>query len=66
MKNDRELLIARKQEVLRELTRARRQLDGIRYGDSPHQRSRRQQLESEVEKLMAEEYRLRIEIDRAK
>ncbi len=66
MRNDRELLIARKQEVLRELTRARRQLDGIRYSDSPHQRSRRRQLESEVEKLMAEEYRLRIVIDRAR
>ncbi len=66
MRNDRELLIARKQEVLRELTRARRQLDGIRYSDSPHQRSRRQQLEGEVEKLMAEEYRLRIAIDRAR
>lgn len=66
MKNDRELLIARKREVLRELTRARRQLDGIRYSASPQQRSRRQQLESEVEQLMAEEYRLRIAIDRAK
>ena len=66
MRKDRELLIVRKQEVLRELTRARRQLDGIRFSDSAHQRSRRQQLESEVEKLMAEEYRLRIAIDRAK
>ena len=66
MKNDRESLIARKQEVLRELTRARRQLDAIRDAGSPHKRSRRQQLESEVEQLMAEEYRLRIAIDRAK
>lgn len=66
MRNDRELLIARKHEVLRELTRARRQLDGIRYSDSSQQRSRRQQLESEVEQLMAEEYRLRIAIDRAR
>ncbi|MDE0140006.1 MAG: hypothetical protein OXI80_06810 [Caldilineaceae bacterium] len=47
------------------MTRARRQLDGIRYNASPRQRSRRQQLETEVEQLMAEEYRLRIAIDRA-
>ncbi len=65
MGNDRESLIARKQEVLRELTRARRQLEAARSADSPHQRSQRQQLESEVEQLMAEEYRLRIAIDRA-
>lgn len=66
MRNDREQLITRKQEVLRELTRARRQLDGIRYNASPRQRSRRQQLETEVEQLMAEEYRLRVAIDRAR
>ena len=65
MGNDRESLIAHKQEVLRELTRARRQLEAARSADSPHQRSQRQQLESEVEQLMAEEYRLRIAIDRA-
>lgn len=66
MKNDRESLISRKHEVLRELTRARRQLEATRSSDSPHRRSQRQRLESEVEQLMAEEYRLRIEIDRAK
>ncbi len=63
--NDRESLIARKQEVLRELTRARRQLEVVRQSDNPHQRRQRQQLESEVEQLMAEEYRLRIAIDRS-
>ena len=66
MKNDRESLISRKHEVLGELTRARRQLEATRSSDSAHQRSQRQRLESEVEQLMAEEYRLRIEIDRAK
>ncbi|MCZ0939391.1 MAG: hypothetical protein OXJ55_12190 [Caldilineaceae bacterium] len=66
MKNDRESLIARKHEVLRELTRARRQLEAASSADSRRQRSRRQQLEGEVEQLMAEEYRLRIAIDRSK
>ncbi|MDE0080658.1 MAG: hypothetical protein OXO50_24270 [Caldilineaceae bacterium] len=66
MKSDRESLISRKHEVLRELTRARRQLEATRSNDIAHQRSQRQRLESEVEQLMAEEYRLRIEIDRAK
>ena len=33
--NDRESLIARKQEVLRELTRARRQLEGVRQSRQP-------------------------------
>ncbi len=64
MKSDRESLISRKHEVLRELTRARRQLEAARSADSAHQRSLRQRLESEVEQLMAEEYRLRIKIDR--
>ena len=63
--NDRESLIARKQEVLRELTRTRRQLEAVRSPDNTHQRWRRQQLEGEIEQLMAEEYRLRIAIDRA-
>ena len=66
MKNDRESLIARKQEVQRELTRAQRQLDSIRSADNRHQRRQRQQLETEVEQLMAEEYRLRIAIDRSR
>lgn len=66
MKNDRESLISRKHEVLRELTRARRQLEAARSSERPHQKGLRQRLESEVEQLMAEEYRLRIEIDRTK
>ncbi len=66
MKNDRVSLIARKQEVLRELTRAQRQLEVIRSADNRHQRRQQQQLENEVEQLMAEEYRLRIAIDRSK
>ena len=66
MKNDRESLIARKQEVLRELKRAQRQLEVIQIADSPHQRRQLQQLESEIDHFMAEEYRLRIAIDRAR
>ena len=66
MKNDRVSLIARKQEVIRELTRAQRQLEAIPIADNRHQRRQRQQLENEVEQLMAEEYRLRIAIDRSR
>ena len=66
MKNDRESLIARKNEVLRELTRARRQLEAARSADSRSKRNQQAQLENEVEQLMAEEYRLRIAIDRSK
>ena len=66
MKNDRVSLIARKQEVLRELTRAQRQLEAIRSADNRHQLRQQQQLENEVEQLMAEEYRLRIAIDRSR
>lgn len=66
MKNDRESLIARKNEVLRELTRARRQLEAARSADSRFKRNQQAQLENEVEQLMAEEYRLRIAIDRSK
>lgn len=66
MKNSRESLISRKHEVLRELTRARRQLEAARRSDISYQKGQRKRLESEVEQLMAEEYRLRIEIDRTK
>ena len=64
--NDRESLIARKQEVLRKLTKAQQQLESVRQAVNPHQRRQRRQLEGEIEQLMAEEYRLRIAIDRAK
>ena len=65
MMNDRESLIARKQEVLRELTRARRQLEAVQQSGDRHQRQRANELQGEIERLMAEEYRLRIAIDRA-
>ena len=64
--NDRESLIARKQEILRDLTRARRRAEVVRQSESLHQQSQRRQLENEIEQLMAEEYRLRIAIDRSK
>ena len=66
MNDDRDSLIAHKQEVLRKLTRAQRRLEAIGSADGSFQRRQRGQLESEVERLMAEEYRLRIAIDRAK
>ena len=61
--NKRASLIARKQEVLGELARARRQLEAASQSGNPQQR---QQLESRIEQLMAEEQRLRVSIDRAR
>ena len=66
MNNDRASLIADKQEVIRELTRAQRKLEAIGDAKGPFQRRQRGRLESEVERLMSEEYRLRIAIDQAK
>ncbi len=64
--NDRESLIAQKQDILRKLTRAHRQLRAIHHSTTLHQRRERERLENEIEQLMAEEHRLRITIDRTK
>lgn len=59
---DRFALIARKQEVRRRLETLQRQLDHERAKAAPVQRQI-QQLERQVEQLMAEEYTLRVAID---
>lgn len=65
--NDKEALIARKQEILRELTQTRRRLAALSSGGgAPGNRQEQAQLEARIEHLMAEEYRLRIAIDRAR
>jgi phage FluMu protein gp41 len=66
MNDDRESLIADKQEVIRKLNRAQRKLEAIGDASGPFQRRQRGRLEREVERLMSEEYRLRNAIDRAK
>lgn len=58
-------LIARKQELLARMERVRRELARERaLGDDVNDR-RLRKLENQLEQLMAEEYRLRLEIDRS-
>jgi hypothetical protein len=64
---DRASLIARKHAVRRELERTQRELTRLRSTDSVNSHKRRiRQLEKKLEQLMAEEYRLRVAIDRAR
>jgi phage shock protein A len=62
---DRTELIARKNEVQGKIARLRRQLEQLRQQDSPRQRRQIERLETQLEQLMAEEYRLRLAIDRS-
>ena len=63
---DRYQLIARKEEVRRRIERLRSRLDH-EYGEEPVKRNRLvRTLEDELERLMAEEYSLRVAIDRSK
>jgi hypothetical protein len=63
---DRFALIARKQEVRRQLERINRQLEAARDAADPERDRRRiAQLEQQSQTLMAEEYALRLEIDRS-
>jgi len=62
--SDRFALIARKQEVRRRLEALQRQLDHERTKAKPASR-RINQLERQIEQLMAEESTLRIAIDQA-
>ncbi|MCS7040240.1 MAG: hypothetical protein RMN24_12460 [Anaerolineae bacterium] len=62
---DRAALIARKNEVIAAQERLRREL--ARLEEQPHgDERRRRQLLRQLEALMAEEYRLRLAIDRAR
>ena len=59
-------LIERKHLVIAQLQRTRRELERVRLqGDRSNQR-RAQELEAQLAQLMAEEHRLRIEIDRTR
>ena len=62
---DRFALIARKQEVRHQLERVNRQLEAARNAADPvRDRRRIAQLEQQLQTLMAEEYALRLAIDR--
>ncbi len=63
--NDRFGLIARKQEIRRQIEQIRRQLEREQAQPTPQQR-RIRQWETQLEQLMAEEYHLRLRIDQSK
>ncbi|GIV78903.1 MAG: hypothetical protein KatS3mg050_3297 [Litorilinea sp.] len=62
---DRYQLIARKQEVRRQIERLQRELEALRAQPGRGQQRRVARLEGELERLMAEEYQLRMAIDRS-
>ena len=60
-------LIARKQEVRRKIERARRELERERHPQSGKPNRRQiEKLEDELERLMAQEFNLRLAIDRSR
>jgi flagellar biosynthesis/type III secretory pathway chaperone len=63
---DREALIARKHEVRQQLERAQSALAQIENAAGPKRDRRRiAQLQNQVDRLMAEEFNLRLAIDRS-
>jgi len=63
---DRESLIARKHEVRRKLERAQASLTQLENAAGPKQDRRRiVQLQNQIDRLMAEEFNLRLAIDQA-
>lgn len=62
---DRAALIARKQQLRREIERAQRELDRARASVPPITGRAVRRLEDQLERLMGEEYSLRIAIDQA-
>lgn len=60
---DRDALIAQKQSVRQQIERCQRQLDHLRQAQ-PTATRRIRTLEADLERLMGEEYTLRLAIDR--
>ncbi|HHB89733.1 MAG TPA: hypothetical protein ENK60_00335 [Anaerolineae bacterium] len=63
---DKASLIARKHEVIAQIARVRRELERMRAHPTPKNKRKRERLERQLEQLMAEEYRLRLLIDRSR
>jgi hypothetical protein len=59
-------LIERKHQVIAQIQRTRQELERVRLRDDRRSQRRVQELEGQLEGLMAEEHRLRIEIDRTR
>ena len=62
---DRAALIARKHEIIAQIQRARRELEHERAKENRGKGRRCRQLENRLDAFMAEEYRLRLAIDRS-
>ena len=63
---DRFELIARKQEIQRQIVRTRRELEREQHSATAKlNRKRIEKLQTELERLMAQEYNLRLAIDRS-
>ena len=63
---NRSQLIDRKHAVIAQIQRTRRELERVRLQQDRRSQRSAQQLEAQLEGLMAEEHRLRIEIDRTR
>ena len=64
--SDRFELIARKQEIQRKIVRTRRELEREQHPTTAKPNHKRiEKLQSELERLMAQEYSLRLAIDRS-
>ncbi|HSN78008.1 MAG TPA: hypothetical protein VL334_23275 [Anaerolineae bacterium] len=59
-------LIERKHQVIAQIQRTRRELERVRLQSDRRSQRRAQELEAQLAQLMAEEHRLRIEIDRTR
>ncbi len=64
--SDRFALIARKQEVQRQIEQLRRQLERVQTQGASVNKRQLNQLETRLEQLMATEYNLRLAIDQAR
>lgn len=64
--SDRFTLIARKQEVQRQIEQLRRQLERVQSQGATVNKRQLNQLETRLEQLMATEYNLRLAIDQAR
>jgi hypothetical protein len=63
--SNRESLIARKQTVRREIEQTQRELNRLRLTKPPTPARRLRTLEERLERLMTEEYNLRLAIDQS-
>lgn len=63
---NRSQLIDRKHAVIAQIQRTRRELERVRLQQDRRSQHSAQQLEAQLAQLMAEEHRLRIEIDRTR